>query len=148
MTTNHAIRDRVPWRRLHVNLLMQLIIEKYVLNNKPRHRLVVNRGHDKKSAHSGHMGHMSKRVILIMALLLLEATSHKTRFVELKTSIRASLNLVEPLACYGTNMGRRRDKIPCASVLKRNNLLGHGKQPFGMALDSPIRGRLWATQRP
>jgi hypothetical protein len=36
--TNHSIRDRVPWRRLHVNLLMQLSIEKSVLNIQLRHR--------------------------------------------------------------------------------------------------------------
>jgi hypothetical protein len=29
-TTNHAIRNRVPWRRLHVDLLTQLTIEKCV----------------------------------------------------------------------------------------------------------------------
>jgi hypothetical protein len=32
--TNHAIRDRVPRRRQHVNLLMQLTIEKCILNIK------------------------------------------------------------------------------------------------------------------
>jgi hypothetical protein len=36
--TNHAIRDKVPWRRLHVDLLTQLSIEKCVLNIKLRHR--------------------------------------------------------------------------------------------------------------
>jgi hypothetical protein len=54
---NHAIRNRVPWRRLHVNLLTQLTIQKCVLNIKLRHRPVANRGHNKKSVHSGHMGH-------------------------------------------------------------------------------------------
>jgi hypothetical protein len=56
-TTNHAIRNIVPWRRLHVNLLTQLTIEKCILNIKLRHIPVANRGHNKKSAHSGHMGH-------------------------------------------------------------------------------------------
>jgi hypothetical protein len=42
-TANHAIRNRVPWRRLHVDLLMQLTIEKCVLNIKLRHTPVANK---------------------------------------------------------------------------------------------------------
>jgi hypothetical protein len=137
-TINHAIRDIVPLRRLHVNLLTQLTIKKCVLNIKLRHGLVANRGHDKKSAHSGHMGHRGKNLITITALLLLEATSHKTRFVALKRSIGASLNLVDPLACDGTDIERRRDKIPGVGVLKCSTLLGHGKLPFGMTHIIPI----------
>jgi hypothetical protein len=112
--TNHAIRDRVSWRRLHVNLLTQLTIEKCVLNIKLRHRPVANRGHGKKSAHGGHMSHRCKSLIIIMTLLLLEAMSHKTRLVALKRSIGASLNLIDTLPCDGTNTGRMRDKIPSA----------------------------------
>jgi hypothetical protein len=82
-----------------------------------------------------------------MALLLLEATSHKTHFVALKRSIRASLNLVDPFAYDGTNTGRRRDKIPSASALKCSNLLGHGKLPFGMTLSIPIRSRLEGNRK-
>jgi hypothetical protein len=70
------------------------------------------------------MGHRGKSLITIPALLLLEATSQKMRFVVLKKSIGASLNLMDPLTCDGTNTGRRRDKIPGASALKRSNLLG------------------------
>jgi hypothetical protein len=73
-TTNDAIRNRVPWRRLHIDLLTQLTIEKCVLNIKLRHRPVANKGHDKKGAHSGHMSHGGKSLIIIMTLLLLEAT--------------------------------------------------------------------------
>jgi hypothetical protein len=140
--TNHPIRNRIPWRRLHVNLLVQLTIEKCILNIKLRHRLVANRGDNKKSAHSGHMSHMSKSLIIVTVLLLLKATSHKTRFIALKRSIRAGLNFVDPLARDGTNTGRGRDKIPGASALKSNNLLGRGKLPFGMTLNIPIRSRL------
>jgi hypothetical protein len=121
---------------------MQLTIEKCILNIKLRHRPVANRGHNKKSAHSGHMGHWGKGLIIVTALLLLEATSHKTRFVTLKRSIRVSINLVDPLACDGINTGRRRDKISSASALKHSNLLGHGKLPFGMKLSIPIRSWL------
>jgi hypothetical protein len=93
------------------------------------------------------MGHWGKGLIIVTALLLLKATSHKTRFVALKRSIRAGLNLVDPHACDGTNTGRRRDKIPSASALKRSNLLGHGKLPFGMTLSIPIRSRLKGNRK-
>jgi hypothetical protein len=59
-TANHAIRDRIPWRRPHVNLLTQLSIDECILNIKLRHRIVTNRGHGKKSAHGGHMSHRCK----------------------------------------------------------------------------------------
>jgi hypothetical protein len=75
------------------------------------------------------------------------AGSHKTHFVALKRSIRAGLNLVDPLAHDGTNTGRRRDKIPSASALKRSNLLGHGKLPFRMTLSIPIRSRLKGNRK-
>jgi hypothetical protein len=88
------------------------------------------------------MSHRGKSLIIITALLLLEATSHKTRFVALKRSIGASLNIVNPLACDGMNTGRMRDKILGASVLKHRNLLGHHKLPFGMMLSIPTRIRL------
>jgi hypothetical protein len=88
------------------------------------------------------MGHRGKGLIIITTPLLLEATSHKTRFVVVNRSIGASLNLVYPLASDGTDTGRRRDKIPYASVLKCNNLLSHSKLPFRMTLSIPIRSRL------
>jgi hypothetical protein len=54
------------------------------------------------------MGHWGKGLIIVTALLLLESTSHKMRFVALKRSIRVSFNLVDPFAYDGTNTGRRR----------------------------------------
>jgi hypothetical protein len=93
------------------------------------------------------MSHRCKILIIIMTLLLLEATGHKTHFVALKRSIKASLNVVDPLACDGMNTGRRRDKIPSASALKRSNLLGHVKLPFGMALSLPIGSRLEGNRK-
>jgi hypothetical protein len=130
-----------------INLLTQLTIEKGVLNIMLRHRPVANRGDSKKSAHSGHMSHMGKSLIIVMALLLLKATSHKTCFIALKRSIRAGLNFVDPLESDGTDTGRRRNKIPSASTLKRSNLLGHGKLPFGMTLSIPIRSRLESSRK-
>jgi hypothetical protein len=93
------------------------------------------------------MSHRSKSLIIVTALLLLKATSHKTRFIALKRSIRTGLNFVDPLARDGTNTGRRRNKIPSASVLKRSNLLGHGKLPFGMPLSIPIISRLEGNKK-
>jgi hypothetical protein len=145
--TDHPIRNRIPRRRLHINLLTQLTIDKGVLNIKMRYRPVTNRGDSKKSPHSGHMIHKSKSFIIVMALLLLKATSHKTRFIALKRSIRDGLNFVDPLARDGTNTGRRRNKIPSASVLKRSNLLGHGKLLFRMMLSIPIRSRLEGNRK-
>jgi hypothetical protein len=88
------------------------------------------------------MSHRGKSLIIVTAVLLLKATSHKTRFIALKRSIRAGLNFIDPLARDGMNTGRGRDKIPGASALKRSNLLSHAKLPFGMTLSIPIRSRL------
>jgi hypothetical protein len=93
------------------------------------------------------MSHRSKSLIIVTALLLLKTTSHKMRFIALKRSIRASLNFVDPLARDGTNTRRKRDKIPGASALKRNNLLSHGKLPFRMMLSIPIRIRLEGNRK-
>jgi hypothetical protein len=93
------------------------------------------------------MSHRSKSLIIVTALILLKATSHKTRFIALKRSIRAGLNFVDPLARDETNTGRRRNKIPSTSALKRSNLLGHGKMPFGMTLSVLIRSRLEGNRK-
>jgi hypothetical protein len=68
-------------------------------------------------------------------------------FVALKKSIRAGLNLVDPLACDGTNTGRRSDKIRGDSTLKRSNLLNHGKLPFRMTVSTSIRSRLKGNRK-
>jgi hypothetical protein len=93
------------------------------------------------------MSHKGKSLIIITALLLLKATSHKTRFIALKRSIREGLNFVDPLTRDGTNTGRTRNEIPSASALKRSNLLGHGKLPFRMMLSIPIRSRLEGNRK-
>jgi hypothetical protein len=64
-----------------------------------------------------------------------------------RSANKHSLNIIDPLACDGTNTGRRRDKIPSASALKRSNLLGHGKLPFGMALSILVRSRLEGNRK-
>jgi hypothetical protein len=145
--TNHPIGNRIPRRRLHVNLLTQLSIEEGVLNIKLRYRPVSNRSDSKKSAHSGHMSHRGKSLIIVTAVLLLKAMSNKTRFVALKRSIRAGLNFIDPLTRDRTNTGRGRNKIPGASALKRSNLLSHGKVPFRMTLSIPIRSRLGGNRK-
>jgi hypothetical protein len=88
------------------------------------------------------MSHRGKGLIIVTVVLLLKATSHKTRFIALKRSIKAGFNFIDPLARDGMNTGRGRDKIPGASALKRSNLLSHGKLPFGITLSIPIRSRL------
>jgi hypothetical protein len=145
--TDHPIRNRIPRWRLHVNLLTQLAIKKSVLNIKLRHRPVSNISDNKKSTHSGHMSHRGKSLIIVTAVLLLIAMSHKTRFIALKRSIRAGLNFIDPLTHDRTNIGRGRDKIPGASALKRSNLLSHSKLPFRMMLSIPIRSRLGGNRK-
>jgi hypothetical protein len=88
------------------------------------------------------MSHRGKNLIIVTAVLLLKATSHKTCFIALKRSIRAGLNFIDPLTCDRTNTGRGKDKIPGASALKRSNLLSHGKLPFRMTLSIPIKSWL------
>jgi hypothetical protein len=141
-TTNHPIGNRIPRRRLHVNLLTQLAIKKSILNIKLGDRPAANRSNSKKGTHSSHMSHRGKSLIIVTAVLLLKATSHKTRFIALKRSIRAGLNFIDPLTRDGTNTRRGRNKIPSASALKRSDLLSHGKLPFRMTLGIPIRSRL------
>jgi hypothetical protein len=141
-SADHTIRNRVPWGWLHINLLTQLTIEKGVLNVKLRHRPMTNRSDSKESADSGHVGHRSECLIIIAAMLLLKTTSHKTSFVALKGTIRASLNLIDPLACDGTNTRREGNQIPRARTLKGSKLLGHRKLPFRLSEGSLIGSRL------
>jgi hypothetical protein len=54
---------------------------------------------------------------------------------------------INPLARDETNTRRRRNKIPSASALKRSNLLGHSKMPFGMTLSIPIKSRLKGNRK-
>jgi hypothetical protein len=95
--TNHTLRDRIPRCWTHVNIITQLTIKKDILNIKLRDGPLLNRSHDKKSVNSGHMSNRSKSLIIIMTLLLLKITSNKTSLIVLKRTIRASLNLIDPL---------------------------------------------------
>ena len=108
---------------------------------------MANRGHSEKCADSGHMGHGSKSLIIITTMLLLKATSHKTSFITLKRTIRASLNLIDPLTSDGANTGRKRNQIPRDGAFKGSNLLCHGKLPFRMNNSISIRSRLKNGQK-
>uniref|UniRef100_M8CE14 Uncharacterized protein n=1 Tax=Aegilops tauschii TaxID=37682 RepID=M8CE14_AEGTA len=48
--------------------------------------------------------------------------SHKTSFVTLNRTIRASLNIIDPLTSDGTNTGRKRNQVPRAGALKGSKL--------------------------
>jgi hypothetical protein len=63
-------------------------------------------------------------------MLLLKSTSNKMDHITLKRAVRASLDLINPLACDGTSMRRKRNKVPSADALKSSDLLSHGKLPF------------------
>ena len=103
---------------------------------------MANRGHGEKCANSGHMGHRSKNLIVITTMLLLKTTSHKMSFITLKGTIRASLNLIDPLTSDGTNMGWKRNQVPHAGALKGSNLVYYRKLPFRMNNSISIRSRL------
>jgi hypothetical protein len=137
--TNYTLRDRIPGWCAHVNILMQLTIKKDILHIRLRDGSLPNRRHYKKSANSGHMSNMSKSLIIIMTLLLLKTISNETSLIALKRTIRASLNLIDPLVSDRTNTWGTGYKIPCASLLKSNNLLSHRMLSFRMKNSFTIR---------
>jgi hypothetical protein len=130
--TNHTLRDRIPKWWAHVNILSQLIIKEGILHIKLRDRPLPNRSHGKKSVNSGNMSNRSKSLIIITTLLLLKTTSNKMILIALKRTIRASLNLIDPLTSDRTNTWRTGHKISRASSLKSSNLLSHRMMPFQM----------------
>jgi hypothetical protein len=142
--TNHILRDRIPRWWTHVNILTQFTINKGILHIKLRDGSLLNRSHDKKSVNSGHMSNRSKSLIIISVLLLLKTTSNKTSLIALKRTIRASLNLTEPLTSDRTNMWGTGHKISYVSPLKSSNLLSHRVLPFQMKNSIAIRS--WLTK--
>jgi hypothetical protein len=64
------------------------------------------------------MSNWSKSLIIIPASLLLKTTSNKMSLIALKRTIRARLNLIDPLTSDQTNTWGTRHKIPRASPLK------------------------------
>jgi hypothetical protein len=142
---NHAIRNRVSWRWLHVDLLTQLAIEKGILDIKLGDGPLSDRSNSKKSPDCGHVSNGSKGLIIITTLLLLKTTGHKTSLVALNGTIRASLDLVDPLASNRSHLRRQRNKVPCTSALQSGNLLGHGALP--VRVDSSLSVRGWLNQR-
>jgi hypothetical protein len=143
--TDLTLRDRIPRWWTYVNILTQLTIKKVILHIKLRDGPLLNRSHGKKSANSGHMSNRSKSLIIISTLLLLKTTSNKTSLIALKRTIRASLNLIDPLTSDQTNTWRAGHKIPHASLLKSSNLLSHHVLSFWMKNSIAIRS--WLRKR-
>jgi hypothetical protein len=140
--TNHTPRDRIPMWLTHVKILMQLTIKKCILHIKWRDGPFLNRSHDKKSVNSDHMSNRRKNLFIITNLLLLKTTSNKMSLIALKRTIRANLNLIDPLTSDRTNMWRTGHKITFASPLKRSNLLSHRVLSFQMKNSITIRSWL------
>jgi hypothetical protein len=140
--TNHTLRDRIPRWWMYVNILMQLTIKKDILYIKLRDGPLPNRSHNKKSANNGRMSNQSKSLIIIMTLLLLKITSNKTSLIALKRTIRATLNLIDPLKSDRTSTWGIGHKIPYASPLKSSNLLSHHVRLFRMKNSITIRSWL------
>jgi hypothetical protein len=140
--TKHTLRDRIPRWWAHVNILTQLTIKKGVFHVKLRDGPLSNKSHNKKSVNSGHMSNWSKSLIIITTLLLLKTTSNKASLIALKRTIRAGLNLVDPLTSDRMNTWRTGHKIPRASPLKSSNLLSHRMLPLRMKNSITIRSWL------
>jgi hypothetical protein len=127
---------------VHINLLTQLTIKKMILNMKLKHRPMASRGHRKKSPNSGHASDMSKSLIMVTTMILLKIASNETSFITLKSTIRADLNLIDPLTGNRTNMGRKRNELPGTSSLKCSNVLNHSKLSFTMNNNLTISSQL------
>jgi hypothetical protein len=95
--TNHTLRDKIHRWWAHVNILTQLNIKKDILHIKLRDGPLPNRSYSKKSVNGCHMSNKSKSLTIIMTLLILKTTSNETSLITLKRTIRASLNLIDPL---------------------------------------------------
>jgi hypothetical protein len=139
-TTNMAIRNRVAKRWVHVDLLMQSTMKKSVLHVKLRDSPLMNRGHRNKSRNGGHVSNKSESLLVVMIILLLKTTSNKIRFKVLNRTIRASIDLVDPLARDWNNKRRAWNNIPSVGMLKSSNLLSHSKLP--LISNISIGGRL------
>jgi hypothetical protein len=140
--TNHTLRDKVPSWWTHVNILTQLTIKKDILHIKLRDEPLSNRSHDRKSVNSSHMSNRNKSLIIITTMLLLKTTSNKTSLIALKRTVRASLNLIDPLTSDRMSTWRTGHKIQRARPLKSSNLLSHRVQPFRMKNNIAIRSWL------
>jgi hypothetical protein len=88
------------------------------------------------------MSNRSKSLIIIMILLLLKTTSNETSLIELKRTIKASLNIIDPLTSDQTNTWETGHKISHVSLLKSNNLISHCMLPFWMKNSIVIRSWL------
>jgi hypothetical protein len=143
---NHTIRDRVPWRWLHVDLT-QLTIKKGILDIKLENGPLSNRSNNKKSPNSGHVGNRGKSLIIVTTVLLLKTTRHKTILVALKRAIRSSLDLIDPLASNGSHVRRQGHKIPSTGALQSGNLLIHGMLSVRMGSSLSVGGRLNKSSR-
>jgi hypothetical protein len=140
--TNHTLRHRIPRWWVYVNILTQLTIKKCILHIKLRDGPLPNRSYSNKSVNSGYMSNKSKSLIIIMTLLLLKSTSNETSFIAIKGTIRASINLIDPLTSDQMNTWRIVYKIPRTSPLKSSNLLSHRMLPFRMKNSIAIRSWL------
>jgi hypothetical protein len=74
--------------------------------------------------------------------LVLKTTGNKKSLITLKRTIRASVNLIDPLTSDRMNTWRTWHKITYASLLKSSNLLSHHVLSFRMKNNIMIKGWL------
>jgi hypothetical protein len=136
--TNHTLNVRIPRWWTHINLHTHLTIKKDILYIKLRDGPLPNRSHD-KSVNSGHMSNKSKSRIIIITMFLLKTTCNKTSLISLKRTVRAGLNLIDPLTRDLTDTWRTCHKTPHANSFKSSNLLSHSVLPFQIKNNIIIR---------
>jgi hypothetical protein len=140
--TSHTLRNIIPRWWMHVNILMQLTINKGILDIKLRDGPLSNRSHFKKSVNSGHMSNRSKSLIIITTVLLLKTTGNKASLIALKRIVRVSLNLIDTLTSDRMDTWGIGHKISHVSPLKSNNLINHCVLSFWMKNSIMIRSWL------
>jgi hypothetical protein len=144
-TTNMAIRNRVARRWVHVDLLIKLTVKKSVLYVKLRDSPLTNICHRNKRMNGCLVSNRIKSLLIVMTILLLKNMSNKTLFKALNRTIRASIDLVNPLTRDWNNRRRSWNKTPSVGMLKSSNLLSHSKLPFKISNNISIGGRLRKT---
>lgn len=90
---------------------------------------------------NGQLGHRSKCLLIINAILLSKTTSNKTCLVALNTTIDSDLDSINPLIDGRSNTRQKWNKIPCMHAL-RIEFLCHSLLLLGMFHSLTIRLRL------
>ena len=120
----------VAWRLLHVDLFLQLAVEKCCLDIKVLQLQVLERRHGKQRAQRGVLADRRKHLGVVHSLLLPEALGHQARLVPLDAAVSAALDLENPLDRDGVHARRHLLKLPRAVGVQGSHLVVHGSAPL------------------